>query len=285
MPRKRKETTDRWHDPFPSRLRELLVEEEISHQTLATFLGVARQSIGAYCDGSAFPSLENLTKIAKYFSVSTDYLLGLSEIRSTENNLKIACDTTGLSEDAVVAICGINASASSLMPYLNKLLAPHHGADFSKILADISLYISSINFESDFLFDAMCIACKDELEKHGFIVTDPKFIARNKFEDITEDLKKMIKEIASSTKQEAQTKLDHAVDCVKNANSDEKTLKRILLSAIDTVCVKPEKKAVQTLFYMLDQIAKKDQTLIEPVEHTKQMLSEAVSERTANLRI
>lgn len=145
MPRKRKETTDRWNDPFPSRLRELLNEKEISHQALASFLGVARQSVGSYCDGSASPSLENLTKISEYFSVSTDYLLGLNNVRSTDRAIQNACEVTGLSEAAIESLTSFDLE---LIPHakktLNALLESPH---FHSLLADLSTYLWAFSYE------------------------------------------------------------------------------------------------------------------------------------------
>ena len=43
---------------------------------MADFLQIAQPSYIRYENGSAQPSLENLVKLADYFDVSLDYLLG-----------------------------------------------------------------------------------------------------------------------------------------------------------------------------------------------------------------
>ena len=138
---------------FTSRLTEIM--DGKNNTEFAKDVGLSRQPLGYYLNGDRLPDAENIVKICQKCGVSSDYLLGLKEVTSPDNNIKTTCNTTGLSDDAVVAICGINASAPSLIPYLNKMLEPHHGSDFSKILADISLYISNVNFESDYNFDTM----------------------------------------------------------------------------------------------------------------------------------
>lgn len=101
MPRKRKEHPDRWNEPFPQRLRKLLDEQNLSHQAFGDYLGVARQSVGNYCDGSVSPSTDTLIKVADYFSVSVDYLLGRTDVRAPEPNVQMASSLTGLSEAAI----------------------------------------------------------------------------------------------------------------------------------------------------------------------------------------
>lgn len=62
---------------FPSILKELRMEKGISQKKLATDIGV---SIGLICyweTGQSEPTLSNIIKLAKYFGVTSDYLLGL----------------------------------------------------------------------------------------------------------------------------------------------------------------------------------------------------------------
>ena len=46
---------------------------------MAEYLKIAQPSYIRYENGTAEPSLENLVKIADYFDISTDYLLGREE--------------------------------------------------------------------------------------------------------------------------------------------------------------------------------------------------------------
>jgi transcriptional regulator with XRE-family HTH domain len=47
------------------------------------------------------PDIIKLTKIAQYFNVSADFLLGLSEVESPDANARSAVEYTGLTEAAV----------------------------------------------------------------------------------------------------------------------------------------------------------------------------------------
>lgn len=89
---------------FSTRLRHLIAEKKISMQTLSSEIGVSRQAISQYCDGSTVPNADKLLKIAEYFNVSLDYLCGRSEAATTNKDLQFICDYTGLSEKAVLTL-------------------------------------------------------------------------------------------------------------------------------------------------------------------------------------
>lgn len=108
MPRKQLKHPDNYYKAFPSRLRLLMsgdagkIKRTVSQQELADYLDLkARQSVSAYCDGSGQPSWENIIKIATYFGVSTDWLLGITDIETVRQDIRSAQKTLGLSDRAV----------------------------------------------------------------------------------------------------------------------------------------------------------------------------------------
>ena len=58
------------------RLKELREQRGISQTELANFLGVVRSTICQYEKGNRMPDSNILGKLADYFNVSVDYLLG-----------------------------------------------------------------------------------------------------------------------------------------------------------------------------------------------------------------
>ena len=57
-------------------IKELRLEEGISQRELGNRLNVCNQTVSFWESGQREPDLDTLLKIAKYFQVSTDYLLG-----------------------------------------------------------------------------------------------------------------------------------------------------------------------------------------------------------------
>ena len=62
------------------RIRALRRGMGLSQVDLARLLGVTKQSVSNWENDNIQPSIEMLKKLAEVFSVSTDYLLGLSEM-------------------------------------------------------------------------------------------------------------------------------------------------------------------------------------------------------------
>lgn len=75
---------------FKTRVKELREKAHISMEQLARELGVTKSRVNMWENNGTLPRSEYLVKLAKYFNVSTDYLLGnddTSEISKT--NVKL----------------------------------------------------------------------------------------------------------------------------------------------------------------------------------------------------
>lgn len=89
---------------FKERFSELRAKSGLSQNKLGKALSLSPATIGYYENGSRLPDIETAARIARYFDVSADYLLGLSDAKSVEQDMKTACETTGLTETAVLNI-------------------------------------------------------------------------------------------------------------------------------------------------------------------------------------
>ena len=64
---------------FGERLKELREEKELSALSLAKIIQIDDGTIGRWEKSQSDITSDNLIKLAKFFNVSTDYLLGLSD--------------------------------------------------------------------------------------------------------------------------------------------------------------------------------------------------------------
>lgn len=71
---------------FGERVGYLRKSFSLSQVELAQILGVSKQCVSNWENGYIQPSIDMLIKIAKYFKVSTDYLLDLASENSIPTN-------------------------------------------------------------------------------------------------------------------------------------------------------------------------------------------------------
>ncbi len=98
---------------FSSRLKELRQSKKLRQEQVAKLVGVNKSAISSYENNLRQPSFDILVRLANLYRVSTDYLLGQTNIRSI--------DLTGLTEEEAVIICELVASMSKKNEMLNSL--------------------------------------------------------------------------------------------------------------------------------------------------------------------
>ncbi|MCU5273598.1 helix-turn-helix domain-containing protein [Bacillus cereus] len=66
---------------FGTKLHTLRKERKLRQEDMAKHLGIARTTYAMYEQGNREPDYNTLIKLATFFEVSIDYLLGTTEIR------------------------------------------------------------------------------------------------------------------------------------------------------------------------------------------------------------
>lgn len=77
---------------FKRRIQELLFENKINQKELAEKIGLTPATLSRNINGLNPPKAEVVLSIAHFFNVSTDYLLGISDIRNPKDDIKIKSD-------------------------------------------------------------------------------------------------------------------------------------------------------------------------------------------------
>lgn len=71
---------------FANQIKKLRKSRNIRQDELAQIVDVGRTSVGKWENGNNYPTVEVLDKLAAYFGVTTDYLLGRDELPATKRN-------------------------------------------------------------------------------------------------------------------------------------------------------------------------------------------------------
>jgi transcriptional regulator with XRE-family HTH domain len=73
---------------FGNRVKKIRKQKGVSQSTLANALGISTNAISQYETDKRFPDKKTLVEICNFLDVSSDYLLGLSEIPHPSPALK-----------------------------------------------------------------------------------------------------------------------------------------------------------------------------------------------------
>lgn len=137
---------------FGERLLKLREERNETQQQLADAIGITRQSLSRYETNERTPNIDLIYNVSKHYNVSADYLLGLADVQSLDNDIKTACKVTGLSEDVIkkliwleetrTLICG-NGNGIKSTDIINDMFLNQHFVEVIKCLASYSIRTKS----------------------------------------------------------------------------------------------------------------------------------------------
>ena len=116
------------------KLKDLRVEHGLTLEQLEKKTGLSKSALGSYETEDKDISLTSIVTLARFYDVSTDYLLGLTE---TKNHPNADLTELHLSDTMIELLKSGKINARLLCE-----MAAHK--DFVKLLADIEIYVDGI---------------------------------------------------------------------------------------------------------------------------------------------
>ena len=129
---------------FTGRLNQLYTESGLSIEKFAKKCNVSGSAMQNYLSGSRLLPSEKVIDVCNAFTISADWLLGLSDAKSIETDVQIAVKTLGLSEKAVDNVIHLHGKdfeggLSALLESEDFLTLTYDYADFRRCLKRISV--------------------------------------------------------------------------------------------------------------------------------------------------
>lgn len=150
-------------------LLELREERGLSQELAARKMEISRSALGYYERGERQPDAMFIIKASELYNVTTDYLLGLSEYRSIENEAIAKSARLTLSDRAIDFL---KSCPPELLPTLDLLLSDPNIEDF---MLEIMTYIYSLEHgKSSESVDIIC----HKLNEAGSSFIPPKAVTR-----------------------------------------------------------------------------------------------------------
>lgn len=92
------------HAGFPSRLRELRKKKGVSQDVVSKSLGVSKSTVGLWETGDTLPDAKAIFDLSRYYDVSADYLLGKTDVPTSDMKATEICEYTGLTPETVLML-------------------------------------------------------------------------------------------------------------------------------------------------------------------------------------
>ena len=71
-----------YYSEFGENLKKLRMTQNLTQKELGLKVGISKAVVSKYENGLGYPSFDVLIRIADYFSVTTDYLLGVDKSKT-----------------------------------------------------------------------------------------------------------------------------------------------------------------------------------------------------------
>lgn len=141
--------------PFTGVFRELV--GTATHQEIANKIGTSRQNVGKWLSGTTSPDITALGKIADAYNVSTDYLLGRTNVKSSNTNIQNICEYINLSEETVNALHKFNPVEEYFSPDVDKNSSSDIGFKFLNNLIKNIIDFHIIGYFVEYIHDDIYI--------------------------------------------------------------------------------------------------------------------------------
>ncbi|GHU96409.1 hypothetical protein FACS1894208_10940 [Clostridia bacterium] len=121
-----------------SRLKSLRAEMKITQRDLATATGININTLATYEKETREANYSTLMKFADFFGCTIDYLLGRTEAKTQDIEVRAVVDKYGLEERSLLALANFNQPPDNHIPWLkviNALLGTSQGGAVLQRLA------------------------------------------------------------------------------------------------------------------------------------------------------
>lgn len=142
----KKNTKDRLAERLEDLIAEKKEETGLTNNEIADKIGIGQGQLSKVLNSGTELGVSSLVKIAKYFGVTTDYLLGLTELQSKKDEFKIIYKVTGLLDGSITNLANMNKNDKESIYILNLLLdyKKESSKPFKKLLLVFKKYLLSL---------------------------------------------------------------------------------------------------------------------------------------------
>lgn len=165
---------------FLDRIRFMRTKNNMTQAQLAVIVDKGEGAIRAWETGRAKPDADTLIILAKHFNVSTDFLLGLSDLETYGNSeshtecVALSISDEHISKENKTIYMEIQRSVSDLLQVLTRCVVSYNKPSLEKISLCLSYFVLTLTFifeidEGDLSNDDLAVRLKGTYVIPSFI--------------------------------------------------------------------------------------------------------------------
>ena len=156
---------------FEERFNEL--RGNMTQEEFAKKIGISRPTVGQYENGGRIPDIFILRLIAHNCGVSADWLIGMTDCKTKDADVRSICDYTGLSEKAVECLHTMATASNDRKTFNDRLITDILMSGSARSML-FDIFRSSIALEMDVhsrIDDDMCNVMRVQEGKNRFVIS------------------------------------------------------------------------------------------------------------------
>lgn len=128
------------------RLKILRKKHGYTQATIALSIGGSQSSYSDWENDMQTPSADIFYRLAEFYNVSADYILGRTDIETTSSDIKTVCETTGLSEKAVQSLISIGKDYPGLS---SQVISSAHFVDLIRTFWELTELAGLVDYMTE----------------------------------------------------------------------------------------------------------------------------------------
>lgn len=147
------------HNTIASRIKQRLVDLDLQQKDIIDALGVPKSTVSEWVkkNEKRTPNTEYLIELAKCLNCSVDYLVGTTDVATSDKDLQFICDYTGLDEKSIRIL---NTDINNIPHLANVLNFTNNAIHYMQVFA---FRIADYEFDKNYIIKHKPPINKDDL--------------------------------------------------------------------------------------------------------------------------